>query len=73
MIDYLEKVFHVRYWQESEHLMIENWLEPLKRKSQGKEKWSVWDKIELCRRIQAQRNRIKVNTYEENNCDGKGS
>lgn len=53
--------------------MIENWLEPLKRKSQGKEKWSVWDKIELCRRIQAQRNRIKVNTYEGNNCDGKGS
>lgn len=53
--------------------MIENWLEPRKRKSQGKEKRSVWDKIELCRRIQAQRNRIKENTNEENNCDGKGS
>lgn len=73
MIDYLEKVFHVRYWHKSEHLMIENgwilWIE----KSQGKKKWSVWDKTELCRRIQAQRNRTKENTYEENNCDGKGS
>lgn len=73
MIDYLEKVFHVRYWHKSEHLMIENWLDPRKRKSQGKKKWSVWDKTELCRRIQAQRNSTKENTYKENKCDGKGS
>lgn len=71
MTEYLEKVSHVRYWQKRESLMMENWLESLLRKSQGKEEWRVWDKAELCSRIQAQRNRIKKSTYTENSCDRK--